>query len=139
MQNREKSASFGRLFLPNRPQGWALVSQGSVLGPGQFLYYMYVNNLLAGLNSSVRKIADDTIAYLVIITPHESEKVQADLTIMGDWEVLWKMKFHANKCNVLTVTNKRKPLQTDYKLLDHTLSRVTFANYLGVIITNDLK
>ena len=111
--------------------------QGSVLGPGLFLYY--INDLPEGLNSFVRLFADDTIAYLVIVKPHDTEKVQADLTTMGVWEVLWKMKFHATKCNVLTVTGKRKPIQTEYKLYGHSLSRVTSAKYLGVTITEDLR
>ena len=113
------------------------VPQGSVLGPGLFLYY--INDLPEGLNSIVRLFADDTIAYLVIVKPHDTEKVQADLTTMGVWEVLWKMKFHATKCNVLTVTGKRKPIQTEYKLHGHSLSRVTSAKYLGVTITEDLR
>ena len=58
---------------------------------------------------------------------------------MGFWEVLWKMKFHATKCNVITVTGKRKPLQTKNKLIDHTLAKVTSAKYLGMTITEDLK
>ena len=113
------------------------VPQGSVLGPGLFLYY--INDLPEGLNSIVRLFADETIAYLVIVKPHDTEKVQADLTTMGVWEVLWKMKFHATKCNVLTVTGKRKPIQTEYKLHGHSLSRVTSAKYLGVTITEDLR
>ena len=105
------------------------VPQGSLLGPGLFLYY--IKDLPAGHNSIARLFADDSIAYLVINTLHDAEKVQADLTTIGDWEVLWKMKFHADKCNVLTVTNKRKPLH------DHTLSRGTSVKYRGM--TNDLK
>ena len=49
------------------------------------------------------------------------------------------MKFHATKCKVITVTGKSKPLQTEYKLHDHTLAKVTSAKYLGVAITEDLK
>ena len=49
------------------------------------------------------------------------------------------MKFHASKCNVITVTGKRKPVQTEYKLHGHILSRVTSAKYLGVTITDDLR
>ena len=41
--------------------------------------------------------------------------------------------------DVLTVSNIRKPLHTEYKLHGHTLSRVTPAKYLGLTITNDLK
>ena len=111
--------------------------QGSVLGPGLFIYY--INDLPEGLNSIVRLFADDIITYLVIVNPQDAEKVQEGLTTMGFCEVLWKMKFHATKCKVITVTGKRKPLQTEYKLHDHTLAKVTSAKYLGVTITEDLK
>ena len=42
-------------------------------------------------------------------------------------------------CNVPTVTNKRKPLQTEYKLDGHTLSKLTSARDFGVTITDNLK
>ena len=113
------------------------VPQGPVLGPGLFVYY--INDLPEGLNLIVRLFADDTIAYLVIVNPQDAEKVQDDLTTMGFWEVLWKMKFHATKGNFITVAGKRKPLQTEYKLHHHTLAKVTFTKYLRVTITEDLK
>ena len=113
------------------------VPQGSVLGPGLFLYY--INDLPEGLNSIVRLFADDTIAYLVIVNLQDTQKVQADLTNMGVWEALWKMKFHATKCNVLSITGNWTPIKADYALHGHKLSRVTSAKYLGVTITDDLK
>jgi (p)ppGpp synthase/HD superfamily hydrolase len=49
------------------------------------------------------------------------------------------MAFHPDKCNVISVTRNKKPIQFDYTLHGHTLDHVTKAKYLGVTISSDLK
>jgi hypothetical protein len=49
------------------------------------------------------------------------------------------MKFNPDKCNVLKVFNRKKPINTTYRLHGHTLEKVTTAKYLGVNIQNNLK
>lgn len=105
------------------------VPQGSVLGPGLFLYY--INDLPAKLRSITRLFADDTIAYLVIVLPKDTQILQEDRYRLGAWEDKWRMMFHADKCVAMTVSSKKNPIQADYKLHGHTLARVTSAKYLG--------
>ena len=57
-------------------------AHGSVLGPGLFLYY--INNLPERLRSRVRLFVDDTIAYLLIILPKDTEALQEDLGYMEE-------------------------------------------------------
>ena len=68
------------------------VPQGSVLGPGLFLYY--INDLQSRLTSTVRLFADDTIPYLTISNNNDAETLQKDLDKLGHWENEWCMKFH---------------------------------------------
>ena len=103
------------------------VPQGSVLGPGLFLYY--INDLQSRLTSTVRLFADDTIAYLTISNNNDAETLQKDLDKLGHWENEWCMKFHPDKCTVLRVTNKKKIIDAKYQLHGHTLESVTSAKY----------
>ncbi|XP_062593499.1 uncharacterized protein LOC134254977 [Saccostrea cucullata] len=113
------------------------VLQRSVLGPCLFLFY--INDMPEGLNATVRLFADDTIAYLTVTSELDTQTLQADLDKLGICERKWKMKFHPDKCNVLSVSRKPNPIHHQYKLHGHTLEHVKRAKYLGCLITSDLK
>jgi hypothetical protein len=140
-----KSVRWIQNWLANRKQSVVTdavsvdsgVPQGSVLGPGLFLYY--INDLQSRLTSTVRLFADDTIAYLTISNNNDAETLQKDLDKLGHWENEWCMKFHPDKCTVLRVTNKKKIIDAKYQLHGHTLESVTSAKYLGLTFTNKLQ
>ena len=81
------------------------VPQGSVLGPCLFL--LYINDLPESLASNIRLFADDTIVYLTIHSDSDTQVLQRDLDKLTEWETLWKMEFHPDKCEVLRVGRKR--------------------------------
>ena len=105
------------------------VPQGSVLCPALFLYY--INDMPEDLTSTVRLFADEIIVYLTVISDTDTGKLQTDLDKLGIWEKRWKMEFHPNKCNVLTISRKSNPLHHQYILHGHILETVTRENYLG--------
>ena len=98
-----------------------------------------LHDLPEGIGSTVRLFADDTVLYLTIASQTDSHKLQTDLNNLAKWKKRWQMQFHADKCQVLRITNKRKPIIFNYNQDDHILATVTQAKYLGVTITNDLN
>ena len=113
------------------------VPQGSVLGPSLFLFY--INDIPVGLDSTIRLFADDTIAYLTITSNKDCLTLQKDLDKLGIWENKWKMAFHPDKCNVLSISKSKNPIKFNYSLHGQVLEYVTSAKYLGVTIQSDLK
>ena len=87
----------------------------------------------------MRLFADDTIAHLAINSNRDALTLQQDLDELSNWEQNWKMAFHPDTCNVISVTRNKKPIKFNYILHGHTLDHVTKAKYLGVTISSDLK
>ena len=138
-------------FLSNRTQTVVLggessnkipvtsgVPQGTVLGP--ILFLIYINDLPDYLQySTLRLFADDSIIYKTIQNPSDLEKLQSDLDAAGRWEKDWLMHFHPDKCSILNITQKRKPLPYSYKLHGHTLTKEQSSKYLGVTLQSNCK
>ena len=93
------------------------------------------------IKSTVRLFADDTIVYLTITSDVDRVRLQKDLDRLAHGEQTWKMSFHPEKCNILSITKKlkRNPLTNCYILHGHQLEQVQSAKYLGVSITSDMK
>ena len=48
------------------------------------------------------------------------------------------MEFHTSKCQVISITNKVKPIIGKYQIHDHILEQVNRAKYLGIYIDSKL-
>ena len=113
------------------------VPQGSVLRPCLFLYY--INDIPEHVQSKVRFFADDTIMYLTVKSSNDALCLQKDLNTLAEWEVKLQMAFHPEKCQVISISRRRKVLHHNYILHGHSLSHVDSAKYLGVTINKDLS
>ena len=56
-----------------------------------------------------RLFADDSIIYKEINNVNDAELLQSDLEATGRWETDWLMHFRPDKCNILSITQKRIP------------------------------
>ena len=113
------------------------VPQGTVLGP--LLFLLYINDMPALLNSLLKLFADDSYLYRHIKSILDMHCLQDDLDKLQDWEQNWDMEFHPQKCKLLSITNKTKPIPTEYNIHGETLESVETAKYLGLTLHKKLK
>ena len=115
------------------------VPQGTVLGP--LLFLVYINDLpdFVSEGTQVRLFADDSAIYRKIKTPKDHKILQEDLNKLQEWESLWSMEFHPDKCQLLRVTKKRSPSKFTYKIHNTDIEDTSNAKYLGININNKLS
>ena len=115
------------------------VPQGTVLGP--LLFLVYINDISVGLSegTEIHLFADDSLLYRRIDSIEDSITLQKDLDQLQKWELMWKMEFHPQKCQLLRITNKHSPIQHTYNIHNIALEESKSAKYLGVTIDNTLS
>ena len=69
----------------------------------------------------------------------DAMELQRDLGKLCEWADRWSMAFNADKCSVLTVTKKQRPLHFDYQIKGTSLEHVQHHPYLGVEFAGDLS
>jgi hypothetical protein len=76
--------------------------------------------------------------YKPVSTEADCKSLQDDIHLLEQWEAKWCMSFNASKCNVITITRKRKKLHHPYILHDQPLEYTNCATYLGIELSSDL-
>ena len=74
-----------------------------------------------------------------IDTPQETLQLQKDIDALTKWENKWSMEFHPDKCKLLRITNKLKPIEASYYMHNHKLDVVETGKYLGVLRNKKLS
>ena len=123
------------------------VPQGSILGP--LLFVLYINDMSDCIHegTNIALYADDTKIWRRIVTWSDHEVLQSDINALQNWAEMNKMKFHPDKCKVLSISNKNTeksdwsmfPFQVFiYTLGEFELDYCSQEKDLGTIVTNDL-
>ena len=113
------------------------VPQGSILGPALFL--LYVNDLLeAPTSSRAVMFADDTKLFSTIKSDYDVTALQNDLGTLEYWSTVSGLSFNQSKCKHQTLTRKKVPVTSSYKLDGSVVSISNNEKDLGVWVSSDL-
>lgn len=114
------------------------VPQGSVLGP--LLFLIYINDLPAVVNSSIKLFADDCVLYREITNQHDNFMLQKDLDNISRWCSQWLMFLNPTKCKIMSVSRRsNSPTPFGYIINETNLEHVTSYKYLGIQLNSNLS
>ncbi len=110
------------------------VLQGSVLGP--VLFIIYISDIDVGPNNFIAKFADDTKIGNSVISDHDRQSLQDDLSKISTWSARWEMPFNVKKCHILQVGTKN--LKYDYEMSGDNHESVQCVRYLVLRLRRNL-
>ena len=113
------------------------VPQGTVLGP--LLFLIFINDITKNTSPNARLFANDCLLYHTRNCEADAITLQKDIDTMQQWEAKWLMKFNPDKCEVITITNKRSHINYSYNIHGKELVHVQHAKYLGLTFSNNLS
>ena len=101
--------------------------------------WVYTYGMDSVHNGTRAKPGNHLVIYKEIKTINDAQNLQLDLDAACRWEKDCLMHFHPDKCNLISITQKRKPIHFTYKLHDHPLAKVEHSKYLGITLQSNLK
>ena len=116
------------------------VPQGSISRP--LLFVLFINDLHEGISTDthIALYADDTKIWRSIKNEQDIVQLQRDINILYFWSHNNKMKFHPDKCKVVTIKHRPSPLAMlpfvayHYHLGENLISYADSEKDLGVHI-----
>ena len=114
------------------------IPQGTVLGP--LLFVVYINDLLDNISSHGLLYADDTKIFRPISSRKDAEELQADIRKLEEWAETWLLRFHPDKCHVLSLGKIENTKHTHrYHICGQEMEHVYEEKDLGVTFDSDVS
>ena len=130
-----------RVVIPGGTSDWqfirAGVPQGSILGP--LLFLLYINDIVADIQSCVRLFADGTSLYIIVDNPiSAAEMIDTDLETIHRWAEKWLVKLNPSKSGSRLVSRKNNRNMHPSLIMNTVyINEVQHHKHLGVILSND--
>lgn len=113
------------------------VPQGSILGP--LLFTLFINDIHTCFSHSHYLLfADDMKVYRKVDTIHDCLLLQQDLDRLYDYCTINKLDLNISKCNCISFSRAKHPLQFNYTINQQPLQRTDHTRDLGVILDSKL-
>ena len=110
------------------------VPQGSILGP--LLFLLFINDISEGLDpkTNISLYADDTKLWREMSSERDCTILQSDIDKLNNWCRTNNMKFHPDKCKVVSIKACSK--SDDKNNLFYTLPFANFSYSIGDTVIN---
>ena len=102
------------------------------------MFVIYIN-VLDNINSDGLLFADDPKIFRVISCKEDSLKLQDDIVSLEEWSDLWLLKFHPDKCHLLTLGKLENIMYCHrYKVTGKEIEHIFEEKDLGVVMDSEL-
>ena len=101
-------------------------------------FFIFINDIVENINSSIRLFADDTSLYIIVENPQTAAiTMNLDLGTISQWALDWLVDFNARKTLSLLISLKQNPVLHPQLLMNDTvISESTSHKHLGVTFSN---
>ena len=130
-----------RVILPHAESDLLIlhagVPQGSILGP--LLFLLFINDIVVGIESSIRLFADDTSLYIQVQDPNSAADIlNRDMTKVSEWADRWLVSFNPTKTESMLLSRHPNKYQHPSILYNgQNISEVTSHKHLGLLLSSN--
>ena len=129
------------MVIPGVSSNWSSVEAGVPHGSilGLLLFFLYINDIVENINSSIRLFADETTLYIIVNNPlHVANQLNSDLSKIHQWATKWLVTFNPSKSESIIFSRKRNKSNHPNLVMDRqSIREVNSHRHLGLVLSND--